>query len=54
MKKIYILILALVAASGCVAYLPEEILLPLEDISLTMKYSMKMKDSALTIASFKA
>ena len=43
MKKIYILILALVAASGCVAYLPEEILLPLEDISLTIKGEEIMK-----------
>ena len=37
MKKIYILLLALSLATGCVEYLPEDLLLPLDEISLSIK-----------------
>lgn len=37
MKKIYILFLVSLFAAGCVAYFPEEILLPVNDISLSVK-----------------
>ena len=37
MKRILTLLLIIFAASGCVEYLPEDILLPMEDISLTIR-----------------
>lgn len=43
MKRIYILLLALAAACGCKNHLPEEVLLPMTDISLSVKGEEIMK-----------
>lgn len=43
MKNIYILFLLSLIATGCVAYLPEELLLPVNDISISVKGEEIMK-----------
>ena len=43
MKNIYIMLVAAFMATGCMEYLPEDILLPMEDISLTIKGEEIMK-----------
>lgn len=43
MKKIFAILLVIFAATGCVEYLPEEILLPMEDISMSIKGEEIMK-----------
>lgn len=43
MKKIFAILLVIFAASGCVEYLPEELLLPMEDISMSVKGKEIMK-----------